>query len=182
MRSGAERGSSQPDVLVELRSRARTDPWRIFPSTHEDFSLMTTVTEYLDSLAPDRRAVVEAVRATIVEHLPAGYDETVRWGMISYEVPLARFPNTYNGAPLSYLGLASKKNHFALYLMGVYGDAMGEARFRDEWLETGCRLDMGRACVRFRTLDQLPLDVIGREVARITPDALIERHEASRRK
>jgi len=143
---------------------------------------MTIVTEYLESLLPDRRAVVEAVRATIVEHLPAGYDETVRWGMISYEVPLKRFPNTYNGAPLSYLGLGSKKKHYALYLMGVYGDAQAEARFREEWLATGRRLDMGRACVRFRTMGELPLDVIGREVARITPDALIERHEASRRK
>jgi hypothetical protein len=181
MRSGAERACLRRTFAIEPGPRP-DELLTYLPPTHEDFSHMTTVTEYLDSLSPDRRAVVEAVRATIVGHLPAGYDETVRWGMISYEVPLERFSATYNGAPLSYLGLASKKNHFALYLMGVYGDALAEAHFRDEWLATGCRLDMGRSCVRFRALDELPMDVIGREVARITPDALIERHEASRRK
>jgi Domain of unknown function (DU1801) len=140
-----------------------------------------TVQDYLDGLPEERRAVVAAVREVIVRHLPAGYRECMNWGMISYEIPLERYPNTYNGQPLSYVGLAAQKNHFALYLMCVYGDAGQEAWLREEFKKAGKKLDMGKSCVRFRKLDDLPLDVIGRVVARTPPDKYIARYEASRR-
>lgn len=79
----------------------------------------TTVSEYLNELDPDRRRIISEVRKTILEHLPDGYVESMNWGRISYEIPLAVYPDTYNGQPLMIAALAAHKNHYALYLMGV---------------------------------------------------------------
>ena len=81
-----------------------------------------TVDAYLAELPDDRRKVVEQVRETILANLPEGYEEAMGWGMISYQIPLARYPDTYNGKPLAYINLAAQKRHYALYLMGVYQD------------------------------------------------------------
>lgn len=143
-------------------------------------STASTVDAYLDELPPDRRHVLSVVRAVVREHLPAGYQETVNWGMISYEVPLDRYPNTYNRQPLAYAGLAAQKHHYALYLLGVHGDAEREARLRHAFGAAGKTLDMGKSCLRFRTLDDLPLDVIGETIAAVPPEALIAQYEASR--
>jgi hypothetical protein len=145
-------------------------------------SAATTVDEYLSELPDDRRAVVRAVRDVVLAHLPDGYEETMRWGMISYEIPLTRYPETYNGQPLSYAGLASQKRHFALYLNGVYSDPDGEATFSARYRATGKKLDMGKSCVRFKQLDDLPLDLIGEVIAGTSVEQLIARYEASRRK
>ncbi|MFE9748432.1 iron chaperone [Saccharothrix saharensis] len=123
-----------------------------------------TVEEYLAELPEDRRATVAAVRRVILDHLPEGYVEGMQWGMITYSVPLEVSGKTYNGQPLGYVSLASQKNHVSLYLMGVHGER--EQEFRAEFEATGRRLDMGKSCVRFKRLDDLALDVIGREVAR----------------
>ena len=82
----------------------------------------TSVAEYLAELPADRRAAIEAVRQTILANLPEGYEEAMNWGMITYQVPLARYPDTYNGQPLAYAALASQKNHMAVYLTGIYAD------------------------------------------------------------
>ncbi|TQM80085.1 uncharacterized protein DUF1801 [Saccharothrix saharensis] len=123
-----------------------------------------TVEEYLAELPEDRRATVAAVRRVVLDHLPEGYVEGMRWGMITYSVPLEVSGKTYNGQPLGYVSLASQKNYVSLYLMGVHGER--EQEFRAEFEATGRKLDMGKSCVRFKRLDDLPLDVIGREVAR----------------
>jgi hypothetical protein len=141
-----------------------------------------TVEGYLDELPEDRRAVVAAVRELILRNLPEGYREAMRWGMISYEIPLERYPDTYNGQPLGYVGLAAQKNHYALYLMGVYGDPEGEAELRAAYDRAGKKLDMGKSCLRFRRLDDLLMDAVGPLIAGIPPDAYIARYEASRRK
>ncbi len=143
-------------------------------------SAAATVDEYLAELGPERRQAIETVRRVILDSLPQGYVETMRWGMISYEVPLARYPDTYNGQPLSYAGLASQKQYMSLYLMGVYGD--DEEAFRDRYRATGKRLDMGRSCVRFRSLDDLPLDLVGEVIASRSVDEHIAHFEASRRR
>src|SRR4029078_6325705 len=83
-------------------------------------STASTVDEYLASLPEERRAVISAVREVVLRNLPAGYQETMNWGAISYEVPLERYPTTYNGQPLSFAALAAQKNHYALYLMCVH--------------------------------------------------------------
>jgi uncharacterized protein YdhG (YjbR/CyaY superfamily) len=140
----------------------------------------TTVDEYLASLPEDRRAVIEAVHGVIRKRVPEGYRESVNWGMIAYEIPLERYPETYNGQPLLYAALAAQKNHYAVYLNGTAMSADRQARFRMAYLKTGKRLDMGKSCVRFKKLDDLPLGVIGDEVASTTPEALIAQYERSR--
>jgi hypothetical protein len=139
----------------------------------------TTVAAYLDELPSERRAVVSAVRDVVLAHLPAGYQETMNWGMICYEIPLERYPTTYNRQPLGYVALAAQKQYFALYL-SVYQDAEQDASLREEFERAGKKLDMGKSCVRFRKLDDLPLEVIGRVVASTSPEAYIARYEASR--
>jgi uncharacterized protein YdhG (YjbR/CyaY superfamily) len=145
-------------------------------------SQAATVAEYLDELPEERRAVVARVRQTVLDHLPAGYQETMRWGMISYEIPLERYPDTYNGQPLAYIGLAAQKRHYALYLMGVYADSDQERRLREVYAERGLRLDFGKSCLRFRRLEELPLDLIAELVAATPPEAHIAQYEASRKR
>jgi hypothetical protein len=137
----------------------------------------TTVTEYLAGLPDDRRTALTAVRKVIRKHLPKGIVETVNWGMISYEVPLSTYPDTYNGKPLMYAALASQKNHMAVYLMGIYGSEALRQRFEDAYRATGKRMDVGKACVRFRTLDDLPLEVIGDAVGAITLAQFLAFHD-----
>ena len=100
------------------------------------------------------------------------------WGMITYGVPLERFPDKYNGQPLCYIGLAAQKNHFALYLMGAYEDGSVDRALRDGFARAGKKLDMGKSCLRFKRLDELPLDVIGQAVAAVPPETLMSLHDA----
>ena len=134
------------------------------------------VGEYLASLPDDRRVAIEAVRDVVNRHLPAGFEEGFAYGMIGWYVPLATFPTTYNGQPLGLASLASQKNHMALYLNNVYGDPELERWFRERWATTGKKLDMGKSCIRFRRLDDLPLDVIGETMERTTVDEFLARY------
>ena len=143
-------------------------------------SAASTVAAYLRALAQDRREVVSAVRDLLVEHLPKGYRESMNWGMISYEIPLARYPTTYNGQPLLYVAIAAQKHHIALYLHGVYQDAKQERALKEGFKRAGKKLDMGKSCVRFRALDDLPLDVVGTIVSRTTPEQMIAQYEKVR--
>jgi len=135
---------------------------------------------YLKELPPEKREVVSKVRDVILANLPEGYEESMTWGMISYEIPLAQYPDTYNKKPLAYLALAAQKNHFALYLMGVYSDPNQERHLRQGFQRAGKQLDMGKSCLRFRKLDDLPLDVIGDIVASMPPKAMIACYEQAR--
>ena len=130
-------------------------------------SKASTVTEYLAELPEDRRAAIQAVRKTIRKHLPKGYKEVFQYGMIGYVVPLKAYPAGYlnrKTEAVPYVCLASQKNYMSIYLMSVYGP--GEAQFRQEYAATGKKLDMGKSCVRFKKVDDLALDVIGKAVAR----------------
>ena len=145
-------------------------------------SSAATVQQYLEELPEDRRAVVEAVREMVLHNLPEGYRESLNWGMIIYEVPLERYPKTYNGQPLGYLALAAQKNYYALYLNGVYQDPEQEARLREGFKKAGKKLDMGKSCLRFKKLDDLPMNVLAELVAATPPDAFIAQYEAARQK
>ncbi len=140
----------------------------------------TTVQQYLDDLPDERRAVVATVRDMILRHLPVGYQETMRYGMMSYEIPLERYPTTYNGQPLGYIALAAQKHYYVLYLMGAYADADQEARVKAAFTTAGKKLDMGRSCLRFRRLDDVPWEAIGEVVASTPPEDYIARYEAAR--
>jgi uncharacterized protein YdhG (YjbR/CyaY superfamily) len=135
----------------------------------------TTVEEYLAELSPERREIVETVRTTILENLPAGYQEAMNWGMITYQVPLSIHSETYNGKPLMYVALASQKNYLSLYLTGVYIDTEARQAFEAAYRATGKRMDIGKSCVRFRKLDDLPLELIGQSVAAMEMDEFVER-------
>jgi len=141
-----------------------------------------TVDAYLNSLPVDKRTVIETVRKWILVHLPSGYEEQMRWGMLSYEVPLALYPRTYNGQPLSYAGLAAQKSHFSLYLMSIYQDVTAEKELISAYQAAGLKLKMGKACIRFRRLDELLLEALVPIVARYTPAAFIAVHEANRKR
>ena len=139
-----------------------------------------SVDEYLAELPPDRRAVIGAVRDVVRKNLPAGYTEAMDWGMISYQLPLERYPNTYNGRPLSYAALAAQKHYFALYLPVVYQDGEQEAWLRREFASAGKKLDMGKSCVRFKRVEDLPLEVIAKVIASTPPEQYVQRYEAAR--
>ena len=145
-------------------------------------STAATVDDYLAELPPARRAVIAAVRDVVRGALPEGYEETMNWGMISYELPLGRYPHTYNGRPLSYAALAAQKSYFALYLPIVYQDPEQEARLRREFEKAGKKLDIGKSCLRFKRVEDLELEAIARLIASTPPEKLIERHEAGRRR
>jgi uncharacterized protein YdhG (YjbR/CyaY superfamily) len=143
-------------------------------------SAAKTVDEYLAALPADRRATISAVRDVILAHLPEGYAECIQYGMIAYVVPHTLYPPGYHcdpSKPLQYAGLASQKNHMALYLMTVYGDPATEQWFRKAYAAAGKKLDMGKSCVRFKTVEDLPLDVIGQVIARVPVKAYIDRVE-----
>lgn len=157
------------------RNRWRLTCWYI----HEMRSQAVTVEQYLAELPDERRGVLETVRDVIVAHLPVGYTETIRWGMISYEVPLETHPDTYNGQPLMYAALANQKNHMAVYLTAVYSSEARREEFVGRYRATGKRLDMGKSCVRFRSLDDLPLDLIGETIAALDVPAFLDAYEQS---
>lgn len=139
-----------------------------------------SVTEYLTELPPERRAALQAVRSVIRKNLPQGYEEGMQYGMIGYYVPHSIYPPGYHcdpKQPLPFAGLASQKNHMAIYLMCLYGSPEHEAWFRDKWAKTGKKLDMGKSCIRFKKLEDLPLDVIGQAVARVPVETFIAHYE-----
>jgi hypothetical protein len=144
-------------------------------------SAARTVEDYLEELSPERRDAIAAVRDVILSHLPPGYEETMQYVMVGYVVPLKTYPVTYNGRALEYAAIASQKNYMSLYLMNVYGDEATKRWFTEEYRSAGKRLDMGKSCVRFRTLSDLPLDLVGRTIARTPMADFIARYEASRR-
>ena len=153
-------------------------------------SRAATVAEYLASLPEDRRAAIEAVRKVIRANLDPQYEEGMQYGAIGYYVPHRVFPAGYHcdpKQPLPFAALASQKNHLSLYMMGVYcGCAEGpgssetaDARwFREAWARTGKKLDMGKACLRFKRVEDLALDVIGEAIRRVPAATYIERYQA----
>lgn len=140
----------------------------------------STVKEYLVELSDDRREAIETVRQVILENLPAGYEEAMNWGMITYQVPLETYPDTYNKKPLMYAALASQKNHMAVYLTGIYMDDEVQQEFEKKYKATGKRYDVGKSCVRFRKLDDLPLELIGESVASLGVTGFVEQVKAAR--
>ncbi len=140
----------------------------------------TTVEEYLKQLPADRRDAISAVRDVILANLPQGFVECMGYGMIGYVVPHSLYPAGYKcdpKLPLPFVNLASQKNHMALYLMSVYGDPETEQWFRKAWLAAGQKLDMGKCCVRFKRLEDVPLKVVGQIIARVPVKEYIVRIE-----
>jgi hypothetical protein len=143
-------------------------------------SSATTVAEYLKTLPAERREAISAVRKVILANLPAGYEEVMGYGMIGYVVPHRLYPAGYHcdpSLPLPFANLASQKNHMALYLMMTYCDPALEAWFRAAWRAAGKKLDMGKGCVRFTRVEEVPLEVVGQLMARVPVRQHIARME-----
>lgn len=137
-------------------------------------SLAKTVPEYLDSLPEDRRKALTKVRSVIRKHLPKGFEERMNWGVISYEVAPSRIPAPLSKIPMAYVALAAQKNYNAVYLMRVYADKKQEAQLRTGFKRAGKKLDIGKSCIRFKSPDDLALDVIGQLIADTTAEGWIE--------
>ncbi len=140
-----------------------------------------TVKDYLASLPADRRAALEAVRKAILANLDKGYAEGMQYGMIGYYVPHSVYPAGYHcdpKQPLPFAGLASQKNYMSLHLMCTYLDAKQAEWFKKAWAATGKRLDMGKACIRFKKIEDMALDVVGEAIARVPAKAYIANYES----
>ena len=143
-------------------------------------SKATTVKAYLAELPEDRREAIQAVRDVILKNLPKGYEEGMQYGMIGYYVPHSIHPDGYHcdpSQPLPFAALASQKRHMAVYLMSIYGNPEHETWFRDAWAKSGKKLDMGKSCVRFRRIEDVPLKVIGQAIRRVPVKKLIEYYD-----
>jgi len=138
--------------------------------SHPMISPAKTVAAYLASLPDDRRHALSALRALILKNLDKDYEEGMQYGMIGYYVPHKIFPQGYHcdpSQPLTYAGLASQKNHMALYLTCVYGHSETRLWFQQAFKKAGKKLDMGKSCVRFKNLEDLPLDIIAQAIRRV---------------
>jgi hypothetical protein len=138
-------------------------------------STANSVEEYLSELPIERKEALQRVRQVILKNLPTGYEEVMNWGMITYEVPLSVYPDTYNKKPLMYAALASQKNHMAVYLIGIYMDDQLRRDFEAKYRATGLRYDVGKSCVRFKKLDDLPLRLIGEAITAYGVNDFVDR-------
>ena len=139
------------------------------------------VEQYLNELPEDRKESLSIVREAIVINLPTGYVEVMNWGMITYEVPLETFPDTYNGKPLMYAALASQKNHMSVYLMGCYMSPEIRNKFENAYKQSGKKFDAGKSCIRFKNEDDLQLELIGKTIGSISVEQFIEHYLLSRK-
>ena len=131
-------------------------------------SSATTVKQYLDELdsqrAPQIRELVKLVR----NNIKPGFIETMRWGMISYEIPIEVSGETYNKQPLNYVAIASQKNYISVYVLGIYANDDDPIEFRSRWAASGKKLNMGKACVRFKTIQDADLPTLAWAIRRLS--------------
>jgi hypothetical protein len=135
------------------------------------------VETYFAELEPARRDVLVPVFDMLRRSMPDGYELGLNWGMPTWTIPLSTYPNTYNKQPLAYVSLAAQKNHNSLYLMALYSNSEQEAAFQAEWADAGLKLNMGKSCLRFRTLADLDLGILARTVASVSVDDFLATYE-----
>jgi uncharacterized protein YdhG (YjbR/CyaY superfamily) len=148
-------------------------------------SKATTVEAYLQELEPDRRKTIAKIRAEILKNLPAGFEETMTYGMIGYVVPKSIYPEGYHcdpKTPLPFLSLASQKNYISFYHMALQLLPDLESWFRAELLKIGQKVEIGKACIRFKKTEQIPSFLIGEMVSKVTLDEWIRLYEINLRK
>ncbi|KAA3604069.1 MAG: DUF1801 domain-containing protein [Calditrichaeota bacterium] len=141
---------------------------------------------YISQLPEDRKFVISKMRKVILENLPKGFEETISYGMIGYVVPHSVYPNGYHcdpKLPLPFINIASQKNFVALYHMGIYADENLMKWFTAEYPKhCKTKLDMGKSCIRFKKIDQIPYDLIGELISRMTSEKWIEIYETNLKK
>ncbi|MEO6051431.1 MAG: DUF1801 domain-containing protein [Pyrinomonadaceae bacterium] len=146
-------------------------------------STATTPDEYIAGLPDDRKQAISALRKVINENLPRGFKETMGYGHIGWVVPHETYPPGYHcdpKLPLGFMGIASQKNHIAVYSMCLYGNVEQLDWFRAEWPKhSKKKLNMGKSCIRFTKLEDIPIELIGKLAAMVTPARWIEIYESS---
>jgi hypothetical protein len=141
-----------------------------------------TVPEYIAALPVAQQRVVRQLRAFVRKHLPKGYKEAIDWGVITYAVPLTTLPDTYNGRPLCYAAIAAKKKAYTIYLMAPYGNPAQKKWMAEEFKKRGKKLNMGGSCLHLKSLDDIPLDVVGKVIASVPVDKYIAHYRETRKK
>ena len=144
-------------------------------------SSASNVNDYLAGLPEDRQAVMTSLRNAIKKNLPKGFEEAMGYGMPGWVVPHKLYPPGYHcdpKTPLPFMGIASQKNHIAVYHMGVYSSEELLAWFQAEWPKhSSKKLDMGKSCIRFRKPEDVPIALIGELASKMTPAEWIEMYE-----
>ncbi|MDO9275132.1 MAG: DUF1801 domain-containing protein [Lutibacter sp.] len=142
-----------------------------------------TPDEYINKLPDDRKQVMNKLRKTILDNLPKGFVETLNYGMIGYVVPHSMYPKGYHcnpKLPLPFMSIASQKNFIAIYHMGLYANQKLLNWFLQEYPKYGnTKLDMGKSCLRFKKMDQIPFELIGELSKKVTVKEWIETYEES---
>ena len=141
-----------------------------------------SVRNYINSLPDDRKQAITKIRNVILDNLPNGIEENMNWGMISYEVPLSIYPDTYNKKPLMFAALASQKNHMSVYLSGIYAHNELREKFISDYKKIGKIIDIGKSCVRFKKLEDLPIELIGKVISAFDVDKFIHIYSNSKRR
>jgi len=140
-----------------------------------------TPDEYVEQLPEDRKLAINALRKAILQNLPEGFTEVMSYGMIGYVVPHSLYPDGYHcdpSLPLPFLNIASQKNFVAVYHMMVYSDPSLHEWFVAEYPKyTKTKLDMGKSCIRFKKVDQIPYQLIGELANKVTVDEWVSRYE-----
>ena len=139
--------------------------------------------EYINQLPEERQDSFNKLRNTIIKHLPLGFEERMSYGMIGYVVPKSLYPAGYHcdpKLPLPFVNIASQKNFIALYHMGIYTDPELLQWFQSEYAQQ-CKykVDMGKSCVRFKRMDDIPFDLIAGLMGKMTPEDWINRYESA---
>ena len=141
-----------------------------------------TPEEYINELPEERKAIISKVRETILKNLPKGFQEGMGYGMIGYVVPHSLYPKGYHcnpKLPLPFLSLSSQKNYISLYHMGLYEGELLEW-YKNEWKKVSSKkVDIGKCCIRFKKPEDVPLELIGELVSKVTPQQWIEYYEAN---
>jgi uncharacterized protein YdhG (YjbR/CyaY superfamily) len=144
-------------------------------------STAKTPEEYIESLPDDRKHAMTQLRNIIIKNLPEGFSESMSYGMLGWAVPHSLYPPGYHcdpKLPLPFLGIASQKNFVAVYHMGIYSDPKLLQWFVDEFPNHARRkLDMGKSCIRFKYMDDIPLELIGKLSSKMTPEQWISIYE-----
>ena len=142
-----------------------------------------TIEEYINQLPEERKVVITQLRKVINENLPKGFVEQINYNMPGYVVPHSLYPSGYHcdpKLPLPFMNIASQKNFVALYHSGIYASPEILEWFTTEYPKHCKRkLDMGKSCVRFKKMDDIPYELIGELVRKMTPEQWIEMYEAN---
>ncbi len=139
-----------------------------------------SVEEYLSKLPENRKDSFLEVRKMINDNLSDGFVESVNWGMLSYEIPLEVYPETYNGEPLMFCALAAQKRHLSLYMMSVYQNPEQREILLNAFDELGVKPNMGKSCLRFTNVKKIPLQILGELISDCTMEEFIKSYEKGR--